>query len=154
MLLLLMLSSGVVMTQLFFYFCCCTPFRIPRNKYKPIWPQQQQHIIVLFVMIVVCRNFWLLVNIILQTMPPRRAQGKDVNLRVVYAASAMGMCKGDISKFCKIFFHEQRYLAQSCISYSTLSTGATAMHEVMARAGLAGWAEAHTRKESSRKDSG
>ena len=32
------------------------------------------------------------------------------------------------------------------------STGATAMHEVMARAGLA--VEAHTRKESSRKDSG
>ena len=124
MLLLLLLSSGVVITQLFFYFCCCRPFRIPRNKYKPIWPQQQQqqqqHIIMLFVMIVVCRNFWLLVNIILQTMPPKTAQGKDVNLRVVYAASAMGIGRGDISKFCKILFHEQRYLAQSCISCSTL----------------------------------
>ena len=59
------------------FYYCCRPFRISRNKYKPIWPQQQQqHIIVLFVMIVVCRNFWLLVNIILQTMPPERRKEK------------------------------------------------------------------------------
>ena len=51
-------------------------------------------------------------TVILQTMPPRTAQRKDVNLRVVYAASAMGIGRRDISKFCKIFFHEQRYLAQ------------------------------------------
>ena len=124
MLLLLLLSSGVVITQLFFYLCCCRPFRISRNKYKPIWPQQQQHhhiiISLLFVMIVVCRNFWQLVNIILHTMPPERRKEKNVNLRVVYAASEMGIDRGHISKFCKIFFHEQRYLAQSCISYSTL----------------------------------
>ena len=61
-----------------FLLCCCRPFRISRNKYKPIWPQQQQHhhIIVLFVMIVVCRNFWQLVNIILHTMPPERRKEK------------------------------------------------------------------------------
>ena len=123
MLLLLLLSSDVVITQLFFYFCCCRPFRISRNKYKPIWPQQQHHHY--NYKLTICDDCGL--SDFLATgehnsahNAPRTAQGKDVNLRVVYAASEMGIDRGHISKFCKIFFDEQRYLAQSCISYSTL----------------------------------
>ena len=33
---------------------------------------------------------------------PRAVQGKDVNRRVVYAASEMGIGRGDISKFCEV----------------------------------------------------
>lgn len=56
-----------------------------------------------FVMIVVCQKSWLLVNIIhCSDNAPRTVQGKDVNRRVVYAASEMGIGREDISKFCEI----------------------------------------------------
>ena len=124
------LNSHSIHYKMCLYYCCSRPASLSLSYFSIFAVVDHLEfretntsrfgLSMLFVMIVVCRNFWLLVNIILQTMPPRTAQGKDVNLRVVYAASAMGISRGDISKFCKIFFHGQRYLAQSCISYSTL----------------------------------
>ena len=86
------LNSHSIHYKMCFYYCCSRltslslsyfsifavedHLEFQGNKYKPIWPQQQQKIIVLFVMIVVCRNFWQLVNIILHTMPPERCKEK------------------------------------------------------------------------------
>ena len=67
----------------------------------------------LFAMIVVCENFWLLVNIIIRQYT-RRVQGKYVNGRVVYGASEIGIGREGISMLFKILnmplFHEPKIL--------------------------------------------